>query len=87
MNKLAIISGNAHLGLAKDICKNLKVKLGDTSVDTFPEGEIQVKHVTTDEMWIDSNTKPTMGRRYRVDRSHIMGCPVDLPESLADVPM
>ena len=43
MNKLAIISGNAHLGLAKDICKNLKVKLGDTSVDTFPEGEIQVK--------------------------------------------
>jgi ribose-phosphate pyrophosphokinase len=43
MDKLAIFSGNAHLKLAKDICKKLKIQLGDANVDRFPEGEIRVK--------------------------------------------
>jgi len=43
MNDLTILTGNANPELAKDICRKLKVKLGNTSVGTFPEGEIQVK--------------------------------------------
>lgn len=43
MDKLAIFSGNANLVLAKDICKDLKVKLQDALVGRFSEGEIRVK--------------------------------------------
>ncbi|KAL7549850.1 hypothetical protein ACHAWF_013109 [Thalassiosira exigua] len=56
--------------------------------DKIEQGEVQVEHhIPTVKMWIDSHTKPTMGRRYCVDRSHVMGCPVNLPESIADRPM
>ena len=85
-NKSAILlERNGKMSSSKRT-KHIKMKYFFIT-DKIAQGEIQVKHVPTDEMWIDSNTKPTMGRRYRVDRSHIMGCPVDLPESLADVPM
>ena len=43
MDKLAIFSGNANPELARDICKNLKVKLLDALVGRFSEGEIRVK--------------------------------------------
>ncbi|MBU0548666.1 MAG: ribose-phosphate pyrophosphokinase [Candidatus Omnitrophica bacterium] len=43
MDKLAIFSGNANFTLAKDICKDLKVKLQDALVGRFSEGEIRVK--------------------------------------------
>ena len=43
MDKLAILSGNANLKLAKDICDTLKVKLQDAFVSRFSEGEVRVK--------------------------------------------
>ncbi len=43
MDKLAIFSANAHIQLAKDICKYLKVDLSDALVTKFSEGEIRVK--------------------------------------------
>ena len=43
MDKLAIFSGNAHPELSKNICKYLKVKLSDATVEKFSEGEIRVK--------------------------------------------
>jgi len=43
MNKLSILSGNAHPELAQAICKALKVKLQDAFVSRFSEGEIRVK--------------------------------------------
>jgi len=43
MDKLSIFSGNAHPQLANDICKVLKIKLGDALVGRFSEGEISVK--------------------------------------------
>ena len=42
-NNLLIFSGNANRKLAADICKYLKVKLGNAEVDTFSDGEIRVK--------------------------------------------
>lgn len=43
MNRLAVFSGNAHPQLARDICKHLKVSLGDALASRFSEGEIRVK--------------------------------------------
>lgn len=43
MDKLAILTGNANPELAKNICKQLKVKLSDAFVSKFSEGEIRVK--------------------------------------------
>ncbi|MFA4984736.1 MAG: ribose-phosphate pyrophosphokinase [Candidatus Omnitrophota bacterium] len=43
MDKIAVFSGNAHLGLSRDICTYLKVKLGDALAGRFSEGEIRVK--------------------------------------------
>jgi len=42
-NNLLIFSGNSNKKLALDICKFLKVKLADASMDTFSDGEIRVK--------------------------------------------
>jgi len=43
MDKIAVFSGNAHPGLAKDICNYLKVGLSNAFVAKFSEGEIRVK--------------------------------------------
>lgn len=43
MDKLAVFSGNANPKLAEEICKYLKVKLGDAFISVFSEGEICVK--------------------------------------------
>jgi ribose-phosphate pyrophosphokinase len=43
MDKLAVFSGNAHPGLAGDICKYLKIKLSDAMAVKFSDGEIRVK--------------------------------------------
>jgi ribose-phosphate pyrophosphokinase len=40
---MEIITGNANPQLAQEICKYLKMPLGDTIVTTFSEGEIRVK--------------------------------------------
>lgn len=43
MDKIAVLTGNAHPQLAQDICACLKVKLQDALVSRFSEGEIRVK--------------------------------------------
>ena len=42
-NNLLIFSGNANKKLTSDICKFLKVKLADATIDHFSDGEIRVK--------------------------------------------
>ncbi|MBU2221272.1 MAG: ribose-phosphate pyrophosphokinase [Candidatus Omnitrophica bacterium] len=43
MDKMLIFSGSAHLELTKNICKYLKVNLGNALIGRFSEGEISVK--------------------------------------------
>jgi len=43
MDKIAVLSGNAHPELAKDICGYLNIKLSEALVGRFSEGEIRVK--------------------------------------------
>ena len=50
--------------------------------DKIEEGEVSVEYKPTTEMWTDINTKPKQGRSFRVDRSLMMNCPVDLPPSI-----
>lgn len=42
-SRLAIFTGNAHPQLAEDICRHLKIKLGDALVSRFSEGEVRLK--------------------------------------------
>jgi ribose-phosphate pyrophosphokinase len=42
-NNLLVFTGNSNEKLALDICKYLKVKLGNASIDHFSDGEIRVK--------------------------------------------
>ena len=34
----------------------------------------------TKEMWIDVNTKPKQGTPFKIDRSLLMNCPVNIPD-------
>jgi ribose-phosphate pyrophosphokinase len=40
--EMLIFSGNSNIPLAKEICANLNMKLGDATVSRFSEGEVQV---------------------------------------------
>lgn len=40
---MILFSGNSNIGLAKNIAKEIGIKLGNALVDKFPEGEIRVK--------------------------------------------
>ena len=40
---LKIFTGNAHPGLAKEICDELGVPLGDAQVGRFPDGEVRLQ--------------------------------------------
>ncbi|OGW78729.1 MAG: phosphoribosylpyrophosphate synthetase [Omnitrophica bacterium RIFCSPLOWO2_02_FULL_45_16] len=42
-NHLLVFSGNSNKKLALDICKHLKIKLGDANIDCFSDGETRVK--------------------------------------------
>lgn len=42
-SRLSIFTGNAHPQLAEDICRHLKIKLGDALVSRFSEGEVRLK--------------------------------------------
>ena len=43
MSKLMVFSGNAHPQLAKEIAKELAIRLGDADVSKFSDGEISVE--------------------------------------------
>ncbi|MCX5656888.1 MAG: ribose-phosphate pyrophosphokinase [Candidatus Omnitrophica bacterium] len=43
VNEISIFSGNANPALAWDICKILKIPLGDALVSRFSEGEVRLK--------------------------------------------
>jgi len=42
-NGILVFSGNSNKDLAEKICKNLKIKLGDASIERFSDGEIRAK--------------------------------------------
>ena len=45
--------------------------------DKVAQGDIKIKHMPTDKMWIDCHTKPKQSKPWRIDRSMLMNIPVD----------
>jgi ribose-phosphate pyrophosphokinase len=43
MSKIKVFSGRANNPLAEKICKNLKIELGQVSIQDFADGEIKIK--------------------------------------------
>ena len=43
MHSLVVFSGNSNLELAKDICRHIGTRLGEATLKTFSDGEIQVE--------------------------------------------
>eukprot|EP00804_Cyclotella_cryptica_P006220 CCRYP_015294-RA/>CCRYP_015294-RA protein AED:0.63 eAED:0.63 QI:0/-1/0/1/-1/1/1/0/113 len=52
--------------------------------DKVAQGEVEVKHIPTNKMWVDINTKPKQGLGFRINRSELMNCDVDL-DGMRDV--
>ena len=40
--------------------------------DKVDQGDVEIQHKDTDEMWANVNTKPTQGKRFRVMRGEVM---------------
>ena len=48
--------------------------------DKVAQGEIEIRKKDTNDMWIDTNTKPKQGAPFKKDRAMIMGCPLEWPD-------
>ena len=44
--------------------------------DQLDQGEVEIKHLGTEKMWVDMLTKPTQGKAFRKDRDKLVNCPV-----------
>jgi hypothetical protein len=56
--------------------KHIKVKYFYIK-ETVDNGEIEIEHCPTDQMWTDINTKSKQGAIYRAFRGHVMGIPAN----------
>jgi len=56
--------------------KHIKVKYFYIK-EKVDNGEIEIEHCPTDQMWTDINTKPKQGTVYHKFRGHVMGIPAD----------
>lgn len=52
--------------------------------DKVIDGDIQVKHIPTDKMWANMNTKPKQGNAFSLDRSKMMNCDINLSDEVGD---
>jgi hypothetical protein len=76
-NKSAILlESNGKFSSGKRT-KHIKAKYFFVT-DKVADGDVVIKHMPTEAMWADMNTKPKQGRAFRIDRSQMMNCPEDL---------
>ena len=45
--------------------------------DKVAQGDIEIRHMGTKEMWADINTKPVQGHLFRIFRTEMMGVLID----------
>ena len=50
--------------------------------DAIAQGDLEVRHKGTEEMWADYNTKPLQGLKFRVMRAEMMGIPVEYDDDV-----
>ncbi len=56
--------------------KDIKVKYFYVK-EKVDNGEIEIEHFPTEQMWTDINTKPKQGAMFRAFRGHVMGIPAN----------
>lgn len=79
-NKSAILlETNGKMSSGKRT-KHIKAKYFFVT-DKVAEGDLEIKYIPTEKMWADMNTKPKQGLPFRVDRSQMMNCEVDLDDA------
>jgi len=64
-NGIIVFSGNTNRKLALDICKSLKIKLGNAIVSEFSEGEIKIKireNVRGKDVFVVQPTSPPVNK-------------------------
>ena len=78
-NKSAILMEvNGKMSSSKRT-KHIRIKYFFVT-DRVAQGDIVIEHKPTGEMWIDAHTKPKQGTPFRTDRSHVMNCPINVPD-------
>ena len=55
--------------------------------DKVAQGDVVIEHKSTNDMWIDSHTKPKQGTPFRLDRSYVMNCPLVIPDETLNAPI
>ena len=50
--------------------------------DKVAQGDLEVHHMGTDEMWADVNTKPLQGAKFRLMRAQVMGIAVEYDDDM-----
>ena len=50
--------------------------------DKISRGDIEIKHMPTEEMWSDVLTKPTQGMLFKRQRAELMNCEVNYDDKL-----
>ncbi len=68
--KIKIFAGNSNKELAKDICNNLSLPLGNAQVDSFSDGEITVnidESVRGADVYVIQSTSPPLVNRYLME--------------------
>ena len=61
-------NGRMSAGKNREHIKNIFFLI----TDKFSMGDIEIHHKGKNEMWADTNIKPTQGKRFRVMRGHVM---------------
>eukprot|EP00804_Cyclotella_cryptica_P002489 CCRYP_018085-RG/>CCRYP_018085-RG protein AED:0.29 eAED:0.29 QI:0/-1/0/1/-1/1/1/0/626 len=82
-NKSAILLESNGKWSSGKRTKHIKAKYFFVT-DKVADGDVVIAHTPTETMWADMNTKPKQGRGFRVDRSYMMNCPVDLNVDVDD---
>ena len=78
-NKSAILMEvNGKMSSSKRT-KHIRIKYFFVT-DRVAQGDIVIEHKPTGEMWIDAHTKPKQGTPFRTDRSHVINCPINVPD-------
>ena len=48
--------------------------------DQVDQGKLEIRHLGTEDMWVDVLTKPKQGKAFRRDGAKLMNCIIDWQE-------
>ena len=79
-NSTILLAKNGRMSAGKN-SKHIKNRFF-LITDKVAQGDLEIRHKGTDDMWADMNTKPTQGKLFRTQRSKVMGVPADYDDDM-----